>query len=588
MKHASFAFLLLALGTLPCIGNSQPIELHNNFEQFIEERLLLHTDRQLYITGETIWFKIYAFSAQQSKLSDFSKVANLELISHEGNAISRVKVELEKGIGEGAIELPDALRSGRYILRAYTQAMRNNGSASFCKQSLIILNPEQPLARAASNEAEVYKRFEPGYPSMDVRSENYLNIAIQASSETYSQRGVAILEISTADANDQPVPAHLSLSVSLRSSGSAHNTGLFQKVNETNLSDLPKTSPTITFRAENLGMHLEGKAINRRTQTGEGNIKIYLAFPGKTALVYSTESDETGQFSFLLPKLYGLRQMIIQAGPEEEVPITIELTNEFHKIESVNPDLFVLPPHWLPLANAALVNAQVRQAYQAFEQQPVYTTNNQFVGVPFFGQPDVQYHLNDYTRFPLPEFFYEVVPEVRVRGKFGEERLRVLNDWERQHRSPDPLLLVDGVPVFDQKTFLKINNKLIASTEVVMDPFWLNPDVFDGIIQISSFEGDARSFPLPESALRRSYLTLLPERQFVTPDHNDNTNSHMPDFRNTLYWNPSIRTDASGKATVIFSTSDAIGEYEIRVEGVSDTGLLGTGKSSMRVAKNVN
>ena len=59
---------------------------------------------------------------------------------------------------------------------------------------------------------------------------------------------------------------------------------------------------------------------------------------------------------------------------------------------------------------------------------------------------------------------------------------------------------------------------MISSAEVVISPIWLNPGIFDGIIQISSFEGDARSFTLPESAIRRTFLALLPEQKFVTND----------------------------------------------------------------------
>ena len=59
----------------------------------------------------------------------------------------------------------------------------------------------------------------------------------------------------------------------------------------------------------------------------------------------------------------------------------------------------------------------------------------------------------------------------------------------------------------------------------------------------------------------------------------------LPDFRNTLYWNPSIQTDDQGRGTVRFYASDAVGKYEVRVEGVSESGWLGSATEVLRVSR---
>ena len=50
--------------------------------------------------------------------------------------------------------------------------------------------------------------------------------------------------------------------------------------------------------------------------------------------------------------------------------------------------------------------------------------------------------------------------------------------------------------------------------------------------------------------------------------------SMVPDYRTTLYWNPSVELDEFGRATVEFYTSDAPAEYLIMVEGVSQQGKI--------------
>jgi hypothetical protein len=553
---------------------------------FEAEQLMIHTDRQLYISGEIIWFKVMSFRWEMDQLSDFSKVAYLDLISPEGIAVSRVKINLEEGRGNGSIELPQALNSGNYHLRAYTQAMRNGDEEDFAVVKLIILNPGQAVVRADPNKPDTYTRFEPQSPTRPVSSNQVMDIQVKPVQQTVGQRREAVLEITTTDANGRPVVADLSLSVALQTSEKTVAQPLFVETETLSPFD-PWRPAKMNYQAENRGMYLRGRVIDEATQDGAPNATIFLAFPGETAMVYLEETDENGEFSFLLPELYGLRQVVLQTHPEETRSLRMELASAFHTPPSLDRETFILPPDWVPLANAALVNAQVQQSYQSFELPPVFDQRSYFDTLPFFGHPEVRYVLDDYSRFPIPEFFFEIVIEVAVKGKYGSERLEVINEWESPFDNPDPLFLVDGVPVFDQRAFLKINNKLIEAAEVVTEPFWLNPIFYNGVIQLLSFEKDGRCFRLPENALQRSFLTLLPERQFSIPDYASQTDSRLPDFRNTLYWNPSVQTDENGKATVRFFTADSVGDFEIHVEGIATEGQLGSAVGIIEVVKEV-
>lgn len=546
-------------------------------EQFVPEHIWIHADRQLYISGETIWFKLYNFDTRKQRLTDFSKVAYLEMINQQGSIISRIKLGLKDGTGQGSIELPEALPNGRYTLRAYTRAMRNLGEAAFASLSLIVLRPGQAMPKMPVDEEQALLYTTSNTSSNPVNHRQDLHIQIRPSSSTLTQRSPGTFEISTTDENGLPIAAELSVSIALPP--------LHRSAIDYTIPNLPLPANATTFSAERAGLVLEGKVINQQSKEGEAGAEVYLAFPGKTAMVYGAQTDESGSFTFMLPDLYSLRQLVIQAIPGEEVPVAIELKEEFHPIHTIDTSQFSFPSAWEGLAERAMVNAQVRTAYKAFEAAPTYSIENPFLEIPFFGKPDAQYFLDDYTRFPLPEFFFEVVYEVAVRGKFGQESLEVQSNWNSPNNRSVPLLLVDGVPIFDQRAFLKLNNKLIESTEIVKDPFWLNPHYYQGVIQISSFEHQAYSFVTPPTALQQSYLTLLPERNFLAPNYGDQADSPLPDFRNTLYWNANVQTDETGKAQLQFTTSDAIGAYEIQVLGVSRKGKKGSGSAMIKVAK---
>ena len=50
--------------------------------------------------------------------------------------------------------------------------------------------------------------------------------------------------------------------------------------------------------------------------------------------------------------------------------------------------------------------------------------------------------------------------------------------------------------------------------------------------------------------------------------------SMVPDYRTTLYWNPAVKLDEKGCATVEFYTSDAPADYDITIEGVTQQGKI--------------
>lgn len=75
-------------------------------------------------------------------------------------------------------------------------------------------------------------------------------------------------------------------------------------------------------------------------------------------------------------------------------------------------------------------------------------------------------------------------------------------------------------------------------------------------------------------------------REFYKPNYDkENGDSLIPDFRNTLLWEPSVITDEKGEATLSFFCSDINTDFVGRIEGVSNEGLLGVGGFKFTVRK---
>ncbi|MDX9720267.1 MAG: alpha-2-macroglobulin family protein [Myxococcota bacterium] len=63
-------------------------------------------------------------------------------------------------------------------------------------------------------------------------------------------------------------------------------------------------------------------------------------------------------------------------------------------------------------------------------------------------------------------------------------------------------------------------------------------------------------------------------RQFPIPEYSPDYQGPRTDFRETVYWNPSLRTDEQGKATVRFPLSDAVTSFRASAEGVAGVQVL--------------
>ena len=82
----------------------------------LRERVYLQTDKQFYLSGELVWMKFIATDLDQ-RLSDVSKVGYVELLD-SASAVVQARLVLEKGVGDGCLQLPSTLPTGNYRLVA--------------------------------------------------------------------------------------------------------------------------------------------------------------------------------------------------------------------------------------------------------------------------------------------------------------------------------------------------------------------------------------------------------------------------------------------------------------------------------------
>ncbi|WP_194775725.1 TonB-dependent receptor plug domain-containing protein [Pararhodonellum marinum] len=116
------------------------------FEKYLKERpqekIYIHFDRQYYATGETIWFKTYLTAGAFHEPSPLSQAIYVELVNGNKQLVQHIKLFSLDGSAAGFIHIPDSLESGNYLVRAYTNWMKNSGEDYFFHRNIKIWNSE--------------------------------------------------------------------------------------------------------------------------------------------------------------------------------------------------------------------------------------------------------------------------------------------------------------------------------------------------------------------------------------------------------------------------------------------------------------
>ncbi|MBN3580801.1 TonB-dependent receptor plug domain-containing protein [Algoriphagus aestuarii] len=146
-NHLGFLFIGLAVSLIIFSFTSYNDPLKKIIESFEEnlsknpiEKVYVHLDRSYYAPGETIWFKSYLTAGPFHQPSSLSTTIYVELIDTETEIIQHHKLFSPDGFASGHINLPDTLSNGNYLLRAYTNWMRNSGEEYFFHKQFTIVN----------------------------------------------------------------------------------------------------------------------------------------------------------------------------------------------------------------------------------------------------------------------------------------------------------------------------------------------------------------------------------------------------------------------------------------------------------------
>ncbi len=153
----NFLFVLIFLFQASCVFAQEKESFTPLCEQNVflfQEKLHLHTDRDHYLAGDTVWLRAHCVDARSHRPVAESRYVYVELHDDEGKLARRIKLLARDGRYAGYLPLP-ADAGGDYALVAYTLFMANQGSDYFFKKPISVA-PLRPDAKVgASTERRI-------------------------------------------------------------------------------------------------------------------------------------------------------------------------------------------------------------------------------------------------------------------------------------------------------------------------------------------------------------------------------------------------------------------------------------------------
>lgn len=318
---------------------------------------------------------------------------------------------------------------------------------------------------------------------------------------------------------------------------------------------------------------LEGELKNQKNKKAIVSETIYLSKIGEFADLNTTKTNKDGEFSFPLPLKKGLHDISIQLNSNAQEDCSIQLKEKF-KGTGFAPQTWKKADLTVDQVNF-LKNSYQNQRVRKIYKQKIYTEtidsslirgrNN------FYGKAYSSLKIDNYIRLDsLEEYFHEFISQVKIKYRNGKTYMNVFSPDRMMLMKQAPLILYDGLLIKDPRIILNKKPSEIDKIEIVPFEYYFGNAHFYGIIHVISKNKDCKIEQLPKNT-ERYYLPLFTD-SWSLAHQNEAYAPFIPDFRTDLLWEPDICLDKNKTISLEFTASDVKGEYELRMEGISEKG----------------
>ncbi|MDP5169283.1 MAG: hypothetical protein NWR72_03490 [Bacteroidia bacterium] len=321
------------------------------------------------------------------------------------------------------------------------------------------------------------------------------------------------------------------------------------------------------FAAESAGLLLQGR-ITDKAGNGMPEQDILLAVPGSVPFLRRASSDATGTFAFILePEIGQPREVIVRGPAEMPADWNLSLASSFADAPTMAnwPGLWLDPKEmqWLETR----YQSQQLQGRFAPEDGAAQILPPAYASV--IGPPTAQFRFADYTPMPTEETFREYILQASLRKKEGIQEIILSNGQGEGLFWEPPLLLIDGVPVYNSSEIIGMHHRLVDRVEIMNKSWHLNGKTYSGVFHMITRAADFSNGSLRDNDLRVALQLFQSE---LAPADSAIASARFPDLNNLLQFE-TLLWQSPETLHIQLPTSDEAGNYLLTLEGITATGM---------------
>ncbi len=517
------------------------------------EMIGFYTDRSMYISGEDIHFSAAVLTQNAPVEKALSKVLYVEMINQKKDQILGEKFLVEDDVSIGVIKIPRDLSTGIYYIKCYTKFMRNFGPGSFNYCQIRVLNPFEESTQMEHPEAIDQ---EVGISHRTNAKENKL-FQIRTDRTVYKPLDPVTLSIIPDVYRDS-----LKMTcISVVPSPSGGPEFIFT-------NGIEKQSIKNDYIPEYYGLTLTGQLLDNDSKLPLPSTKLELSILGENSDLLAVYTDPAGRFYFPLPRLTGQKTVFIGTEGSDSIIPSILVDNDFSPLSIDLPyQTFSLTNEEMKTALNLARNLQISEHYSGISDTLANEPENQ-ADRPFYGTPTKTLNIADYINLPtLEDYFNELPYLVKVRKLQGKKYLKIVGSTSGI-QIYEPLVLMDMISVYDLDAILSISSKQISHIDILNETYVKGNITYGGIVSIFTANSDFAGIDLPRSGLFINYDFLSAS----VPYDNGPVDSHIPDARNTLFWNGNLSFNSNAPHEIFFLAGQSRGQYDIVLQGILENG----------------
>ncbi len=510
-----------------------------------EYPIVLKTDRSNYISGDNALFSLFLYDGLVTDSEPGTDIY-VDLTDIKNNWITGTVVKVENGRASGMLEIPDDLLTAYYKLRAYTNYPNMNNY--LCISEIYIAN-------RFGNSSETILR------SRLSKAEN---------ESTGPIIGIGKTEFHTKEKFDIAFDCPDSVSAMVRivskkqwDSELKHNYAKIEpfKQNEGFSALTPYDGILV---AGNVTDSVSGAPID--------NAIVLISLQDSIVRLMYDVTDSEGSFCVLLHNYYGQQEVFVSAFNLQMEPLRntqITLCEQFkYTIADLSDFETVLPETDSTELNKALI----AKAFEMQQFAPLGIENRPAALFDHFvvGEPRQSVHTEDFIELnDFREITREITPFIRIRkDKNGQPELRVVSD--KGLVTPNPLLLVDGVPLTNLNLLMDKGSATIKRVDTQNKPRnFGNISFNNGIVAVWTHKLDFWENLHVPGTYRFVVQGFQPPMTESVPAP---SKDRLPDLRQTIYWNPQVNT--TEQKSISATLSDETGEFVIEFFGIDRNGKI--------------